>query len=520
MTRVAVAAVSQDAADAGARVAADGGNAVDVAVATSLAAVVTHPGMCSVGGGAFATVWPPSGAPVTVDGGLEMPGRGLPPERFGDGLVDVELGFAGGVSTAVGPGSVATPGLLAALSRAARRFGDLPWARLVEPAVERARTGFPLPEACHAFLEHAHRPIYARDPRGRTALEDQEGRLLEPGGTVRVPGLAESLRTVAEEGAGAFYRGELGRRIVEHVQEEGGLLTRDDLASYRVRLRDPLEVEAGGWRVCTTPRPSAGGAALAAMTALLDGRAPPDVGTPEGVRRMVRVQEAVLGCQRRRWTRAAGPTSDPEEILAWAADRGVGAGGASPSTLHTSTVDDRGTACSITLSDGYGSGIVPPGTGIWLNNCLGERELNPGGLHALDPGTRLPTSMAPSAARGPGGRCLAVGSPGSRRIPTAVLQVLVRRLLLGAPLDRAVEHPRLHVDPSPERTRVSVEPGVPVEAMEGMDDLEGRRLEVRRFPERSMFFGGVEAAARSGGGAFDLSADSRRTGGVAVGGGG
>lgn len=524
MPRVALACVSQDAADAGARLAEEGGNAVDAALAASLAAVVTHPGMCSLGGGAFVTVWAEGEEPVTVDGGLEMPGRGLPTDRFGDGRIDVEFDYGGGLETTVGPGSVATPGLLAACARTAERFAELSWRALLQPAIDRVRGGFPLPRSCHDFLVHAYRPIYARDPRSREALGDGKGGLIAPRGTVAVEHLTGSLEALAEEGADVFYEGELGARLADHVQARGGLLTRADLAAYEPVERTPVAANLDGWRIATTPPPAVGGVALAAMLELC-GRASDATGwtasREEGLERLIRLQEAILGHQRRCLMADEDREARARELLASARSGDDARIGGSSSTLHTSAVDEEGTACSVTLSDGYGSGVMPPGTGIWLNNCLGERELNPRGFHGLDPGTRLPSNMAPTTAHGPGGRVLAVGSPGAERIPTAILQVLLYHVRRGMTLDEAVEHPRLHVEPAADGLRVDCEPGLGLEeeADAGRRRPDGTVREIRRFSERSMYFGGVEAAAWSATGGFELSADSRRTGGTAIGGG-
>jgi gamma-glutamyltranspeptidase/glutathione hydrolase len=517
MPRTALACVSQDAADVGARMADRGGNAVDAALAASLTAVVTHPGMCSLGGGGFVTIWPADGEPVTVEGGLEMPGRGLPDRRFADGGVRAEMEYGGGLTTVVGPGSVATPGLLAACSRASEGWGELPWSDLLEPAEARAREGFPLPPSCHAFLVHAFEPIYARDPRSRAALGDGSGGLTEPGSTVRVPHLAESLRALADEGVGLLYGGELGRRVADHVQEGGGVLTLDDLAAYEPAEREPLEAALDGWRVATNPPPALGGSALAAMLKLCADRPRGGAWTPEDALHLVRAQETVLGLQREHMEATDDPAAVAEVLLA--RDRADGGGRASSATLHTSAVDEEGTVCSVTLSDGYGSGVMPPGTGMWLNNCLGERELNPRGFHARRPGTRLPSNMTPTVAGGPDGERLAVGSPGAERIPTAVLQVLLAHVRLGMPLREAVAHPRVHADPGPEATDVAFEPGVPTGALEGARGRDGRRIELRRYPEPSMYFGGVEVATWSPAAGFATAADPRRTGGTAVGGG-
>lgn len=513
MPRVAVAAVSQDAADAGIRVADRGGDAVDVALAASLLAVITHPGMCSLGGACFVTVWPPDGdGPVTVDGGHEMPGRGAPDERFGRGGREVELDFAGGVRTTVGPASVATPGLLAGFQAASDRFGSLPWPELFPPAVERARAGFPFPASCRAYLRHAHDDIYGRDPRSHDALHDDDGALLPAGHTIRVEGLAESLELLAEEGARAFYRGELARRVAGHVREEGGLLTEEDLAAYRPVVREPVRASLDDWSVATNPPPAMGGAVLAATLRLLPDT-PRGEWSAEDVRRLVEAQETVARFRSRRLAPREDLEAGVRRLLEGAGASG-GEGSGRPrepgSTVHTSAVDAGGGVCSITCSDGYGSGVVPPGTGLWLNNALGEAELNPGGFHDLSPGERLTSHMAPTAGRREDGAVIAVGSPGSDRIPGAILQTLLGWVRGGLSLKEAVEHPRLYVRVSEDgEATVVAEPGLPLERV---------RLPVRRLPERSLTFGGVEAAVNRPDGGLEAAADERRAGGTAFGG--
>lgn len=509
MPRIAIASISQVAADAGARIADEGGNAVDAAVATALVSAMSAPGMCSLGGAGFALIEGPDSAPEVIDGGFEMPGRGLPPDRFGGGRQDVHLGYAGGVDTNVGPGSIATPGGLALCSLAWERHGRLPWATLVEPACELARDGFPMPEAAHEYLTYAHESIFGWNRDSHSALHDEEGRLLPPGATVRVPHLTESLRRIADEGVRAFYDGDMGRSIGEYVSGHGGLLTPEDLAAYRPIVRSPISSRHGAWTVTTNAPPAVGGVVLAALLRLLKAHAR-EGWTPAWTERLCRVQEAVLSYRRRRLDpsdelereadallRAVVPGSDDLRIL-----------GAS-STVHTSAVDDEGLACAITLSDGYGSGAMAPGTGIWLNNTLGEPELNPHGYHGWPPGHRLPSNMAPTVARHPGGAALAIGSPGADRITTALAQVLVNFFDFGMTLQEAVDHPRLHVELTDAGPRVAHEPGLPAAKLPFPD---------RAFPKRSMFFGGVAAALWNPRAGFELGSDGRRGGGAAIGG--
>ena len=319
---------------------------------------------------------------------------------------------------------------------------------------------------------------------------------------MRPDGLEETLELLAREGVRAFYRGELARRIADHLRSRGGSLTRRDLAAYRARVRRPLGAELEGWRVATNPAPAVGGRRLAALLTLSDGRPPGDRGADD-VAWLVRTQRAVLGHGR---PSERGLTGPARSILEGTGAHG-GEGPGPPATLHTSAVDGEGRICSVTMSDGYGSGVMPPGTGVWLNNCLGERELNPGGPGSRPPGRRLPSNMAPTAARAPDGGALAIGTPGSERIPTVLHQVLLGRVVLGAALEEAVRRPRLHVEWDENGPRVACEPGLPMEEVE---------LPVRRHGELDLYFGGATAVERTGEGDYLLAADPRRGGGTAM----
>jgi gamma-glutamyltranspeptidase/glutathione hydrolase len=175
-------------------------------------------------------------------------------------------------------------------------------------------------------------------------------------------------------------------------------------------------------------------------------------------------------------------------------------------------VDSNGAACSVTISSGYGSGVMPPGTGIWMNNCLGEIELNRRGFHALAPGTRLTSNMAPTIARHDDGRVLSVGSPGADRITTAILMTVINFTEARMSLAEAIAAPRIHVEQAGEAGwQVAYEGALPLE------DL-GYRL--RRFENADMFFGGVGAAYWDSRGNLTAAADPRRTGGTSLAGSG
>ena len=180
----------------------------------------------------------------------------------------------------------------------------------------------------------------------------------------------------------------------------------------------------------------------------------------------------------------------------------------SPSTTHTSAVDSQGLACSISLSSGYGSGVMITGTGMLLNNSLGELELHPQGLEGLTPGTRLISNMAPTIARKSDGTVLAIGSPGASRITTAIAQVLINFIDLGMSLAEAVNYPRLHVEVFEEQVSIAFESGLPLEAIPG--------FVLREFTQPSMYFGGIQATLWQPATGFVAVADPRRAGGVAI----
>lgn len=504
MTRVAVAASSRIAADAGVEVARAGGNAVDAAIAASMVQLVTEPGVVSLGAGALVVVWPADGDPVLVDGAAEMPGRSAPPERFGRGIREVLLPYGGGTPTGVGHGSVATPGAIAGYELAARHFSRVPWRLLVEPARDHVRAGFPMPAASSTYLAGTREGIFGWNAAAMAALLDESGRVLAPGATVRIEHLDASLDAIARDGAAALHRGDLARAIAEECMIHDGLLGRDDLEAYVPRLRPALALRLDDWALATAAAPSVGGASLAAMLLLMRD-APDAAWTPATTAHAIEVQRRVSAFRRERLDRCT--ELDPEVRALLEEVRARPSGFASPSTVHASAVDGDGLACAITASAGYGSGVMPPGTGIWLNNSLGEVELNRLGFHALTPGTRLPTNMAPTVGRRRDGAALAVGSPGADRITSAILCTLTNFVHLGMPLASAVEHPRLHVEWSADdRWSVAHEPGLPVEEL---------GVPYRSFPGPDMFFGGVAAVCHEPGGHFSLAADPRRTGGTA-----
>ena len=503
MSRVAVATTSQLAADAAREVAEVGGNAVDCALAAALVTINTEPGVCALGGSAFITIWRQGEDPITVDGNVAVPGKGLDDSERGRGAVEISLDYGGGITTLVGPGSVAVPGTLAAIEDAWQRYGKAPWKAIFEPTIRACRDGFPLSAACRYYLGYSGDIIFGRSDDGYRALHRDDGRLVDAGDTIIVPHLADTLDAIARDGARIFYEGDIARAIADHCRAGDGMLTREDLSSYRAVERAPLVNTIGDWQLATNPPPAVGGSVLTAML-LACAQLDIDHWDSNALRHLINTQRACLDFRQRHLDLAGDVGPEAARLVEAARDGSLLARWTSASTVHTSVVDDSGNGCAVTASSGYGSGEMPAGTGLWLNNCLGEIELNRRGLDAGPPGARLPSNMAPSVARRDGA-VLAVGSPGADRITTALQQFLFNYLRIGMPLADAIAHPRVHVDTSGDVIRLKAEPGL------ALPDID---LPVSIFPELVMYFGGVGAAVYDDERGFDVAADPRREGGV------
>ena len=504
MAGVAVSTTSQLAADAAHEIASGGGNAVDCALTAALLTMNTEPGVCALAGGAYITIWKPGSDPVTIDGNVAVPGRGIAREQRGKAVDSVSMEYGGGITTLVGCGAVGVPGTLAALESAWRRFGSANWKSILAPTIRATRDGFPLSGACHYYLKYSGKAIFGRSDDGYGALHEK-GELRAAGASIVVPHLADSLELIAEEGARAFYEGELATAMIEHVQSAGGMLSSADLHQYRAVERASLRTDIGPWAIASNPPPAVGGVVLSAMLSAFANETF-EAWDRSTTARLIDVQQACLNYRKQHLDLAEDIGVVAEQLLEAARNGSLPGRWSSASTVHTSAVDDQGLGCAITASSGYGSGEMPAATGLWLNNCLGELELNRRGLDAGPVGARLPSNMAPSVACREG-QVLAVGSPGADRITTAMHQFLVNALQLGMSLDQAVAYPRVHVDTSGSEDRLAAEPGI---------DLPAVDMPLKTYPEINMYFGGVGAASFHKSDGFDVAADPRREGGICI----
>ena len=458
--------------------------------------------MVALGAGGYVVIWPSEGDPIAIDGGVEMPGRGLSADRFGKGAQSVHLDYFDGTDALVGAGTVATPGALAAFAMASERFGRLPWRELVLPAVEIVKAGFPMRPPSHRYLTASHQLIFGREPDSFAALHDQSGALLNIGDTLQIPYLADSLQLIADEGVSAFYQGDLAAAIAACIEAGQGILTREDLAAYQPIVSEPMAYTLGPWQLVSAAPSAVGGSLLGVMVSQAEQHMP--ASEPWGrdwLQRVVEIQNEVLGYR----SRVLDVSADFSDQARAYFRQQVPVAKDSASTVHNSVVDCDGNACSITLSAGYGSGVMPPGTGIWLNNCLGELELNCTGFHSLSPGTRLLSNMAPTTGRSAAGDVLSLGSPGSGRITTAQFQTLLNLVVLGWSLEEAIAHPRVHVAQPGSTPVVHIEPGLTPFAGE---------VNWHSVEQRDTYFGGVGAVILKDG-SMDAATDCRRSGAVA-----
>jgi gamma-glutamyltranspeptidase / glutathione hydrolase len=520
--RGAVAAGHPLTAQAGARALAGGGNAVDACVAAAFAAAVTESPLAGPGSGGFMLIHRASdGSTRLADFFVAGPGLGGRNSNHAGGMQEVGVSFGEGTTTQmflIGPASCAVPGTVAGLEAAHRRYGRLPWRELLAPGIELARDGFELTEIqaqMHAILD----PILRFESEGSRVYSNPDGSLLGVGDRLRLTDLAATLEAIADHGAAALYTGERARAILATVQGGGGALTGDDLTAYRVAWRRPVEVGFSGCHVLSNPPPSSGGVLIAYGLALLERIGVGAEGSADALgllvdvmREQTRARDGEFTRQLHRGGLARRLLGDAEQNAAVQRIRAAERGRRDPApagTTHISVLDGDGNAAAISMSTGSGSGVIVPGTGIYLNNMLGESDLVSG--QPVLPGRRLTSMMAPTIALdGSGAPRLVVGSAGSARLRGAIMQVVVNVLEHRMTVAEAIAAPRVHLDEPEIHCEGGQSPAV-------LDELEGRGYELTRWQERNLFFGGVAAVERSADGSLAAAGDPRRGGaGVVV----
>jgi gamma-glutamyltranspeptidase / glutathione hydrolase len=511
----AIAAGHPLTARAGADVLAEGGNAVDACIAAAFASWVTEAPLTGPGGGGFLLVHRARDRTTRLlDFYVSHPGEGGGSSP--GGMETVEVDFSGGSTQLfrVGAASCAVPGCVVGLETAHRTYGSRPWPRLLGPAIELAHAGVELNES-QAYLHDILHLILCLHAEG-SAIYAPGGERLITGDRLVQHDLGTTLQLLSEQGASTLTTGPLARKTVEHVRALGGVVTEADLAGYRPIWRRPVRAEFGGNLFLSNPPPAAGGALVAYGLVLLDrlgvrdgsGSAEETALVVEVMREQARIRERGFasllhrGGLVRRLLSAESVDGALERIGRRQEAPAVGAAGIS-GTTHISVVDARGNAASLTASNGAGSGVVVPGTGIHLNNMVGEYELAP--RSAPVPGRRLSSLMAPSLVLRRNRPRLVVGSAGSLRLHGAILQAVANVVRHGLPVEEAISRPRVHADGPVVHCEGGADPAE-------LDGLGRMGYELVRWGGRNLFFGGVSAVESTADGGLAAAGDPRRGG--------
>ena len=524
-----IAAGGPETAAAGTAMLERGGNAVDAAVAAAFASFIAEIGVVHLGGSGVAHLYnPKSGNSLVYDFFSNMPGlNGEPPPTldFDEVLIDFD---ATTQSFHLGRASVAVPGNIFGLCQLAADYGRLPLAALLQPAIGLAQNGVALTpfqaETCRLLT-----PLYTHTA-GMRAIFWRNGRMIREDEHLYVPHLSDTLKALAEEGEALARNGRLAQAILVDQQANGGLLTATDLESYRVRKEQSIRLPYRQYEILLPPPSSTGGVLTAFALKLL---ALFNVGqSGHGSTAHLRLLYEIMAATTRarplwdRWNdalpaaaaiarflddafiqtyhqqvrdnldqrRASSPFPEP-----------VG----SADTSHISVIDGNGLAVSLTNTAGESAGYVVPDTGYIPNNILGEGDLHPNGFHTRPAGQRIPTMMTPTIVLKDGHTRLVVGSGGSIRIRSAILQVLSNLLDFNMTLNDAVNAARVHVEGRVLQCEAGYDP-------QAVDELEAMGYPVNRWPKRSIYFGGAHSVSRTENGRLVAAGDNRRGGSVAT----
>lgn len=503
-------------AAAGAEMLRQGGNAFDAAISAVMTAWVTESVLTSAGGGGFLLAHTCDGTNRLFDFFSQTPRRnrieGKPDfypitANFGDTVQEFHIGL----------GSMAVPGAIAGLFHVHQQLGRLPLAAIAEPAIHHARQGVEV----NPFLAYVYElldPILQATAAAK-ALYTRNGQLLRGGDVLAMPDFADTLKTLVQQGTAAFYEGAIAQQIAQDCQAIGGYLRLDDLHEYRVIERQPLTLPYRDGVLLTNPPPSSGGALIGFALKLLEQVAVSrlEPGSPDHVACLAQVMALTNDARRDGYDAHLYSPDIADKFLATdhlkpyqtaLRDRVNRLG----STTHISVIDGEGNAASVTTSNGEGSSYVIPHTGIMMNNMLGEEDLHPHGFHNWTVNQRISSMMAPTIILKQGKPQLVLGSGGSNRIRTAILQVISNVMDFRMPVADAISAPRLHW----ERGTLHLEPGYTFDLESNADHLSDIVTTLVPWQQTNMYFGGVHAVIQEADGTLHGAGDLRRGGAIAI----
>ena len=470
-----VVSTSAPASDVGAAILKKGGNAIDAAVATAFALAVTHPSAGNIGGGGFMVIRPAKGSPITIDYRERAPLKSTQTMYLDStGKIVRQL-------TATGYLAPGVPGTVRGLSMAHAKFGKLPWKDVVMPAVGLAEKGFVLSDALARSLNRELSNQMAKYPASVAAYGKPGGGQWAPGDTIVLHDLGKTLRAIATKGPRVFYAGWIADSIAASMAANGGLISKKDLASYQAKARMPVRGTYRGYEIIGMGPPTSGGVAMIEMLNILEQFDLPKFGalSPqalhyqiEAMRRAYLDRARYLGdpdfvknmplerLMSKSYARTLAASIDPNHASS-SADLGkdilgVVASNEHDETTHFSVVDKAGNAVSntFTLEGGFGSHVVVSGTGMILNNEMGDFNKKPGETNAtgdigtpanvIAPGKRMLSSMSPTIVTKNGKLFMVTGSPGGRTIINTVTELVLGPTTFGMDVRQAVDAPRFH----------------------------------------------------------------------------
>ncbi|PSF37162.1 gamma-glutamyltransferase [Aphanothece hegewaldii CCALA 016] len=508
-TRGAIAAGHPKTAEAGQIIFELGGNAFDATLAAMLASFVVESTLTSAGGGGFLLAHTQEKENILFDFFSQSPLQKKPLDQIDFYPVDVNFGDAIQEFN-IGLGSIAVPGNILGIFKIHQKLGTLPFSVIAEPAIHYAENGFIMTN----FNEFSYRllePILLAYPESRKIYAPQ-GSLLKEGEICYNKDLAQSLRELAKNGLETFYQGEIAARMLKDLSV-GGYLTQDDLSCYRVIERKPLKINYRGYELLTNPPPSSGGILITFALKLLEkiDLSKIKFGSPEHLNILIQVMELTNQARSQEYDNSLYQNNIAEIFLADELlkdyHQELSKTNKWGSTTHISVIDEDGNAASVTTSNGEGSSYVIPGTGIMLNNMLGEADLNPLGFHNWTCNQRISSMMSPTLILQEGQPKFVLGSGGANRIRTAILQVILNLLDFKFPLDEAVNHSRIHW----ENNILNIEPSSDRDL--AINNLElSPSAKISLWQEQNMFFGGVHAVGITHTKKIEGVGDARRKG--------
>ena len=506
-----VAAGHEKTVEAAAIILDAGGNAWDAALAAMAAACVVEPVLASLGGGGFmlAQAAENPANPVLYDFFAHTPKKPRPADEVDFYPVIADFGTAQ-QEFHVGAGSVAVPGMVAGMDAIHADLGTIPMATILEPAISLAKKETAI-SPFQSYLFGVVSGIYDQCPESLACFGSPGGGLAKSGDLLTNPDLAVTFEALVQSGARYFYEGDIARKIEAFSRDHGGHVSLEDLAEYEVVRRKPLSIEYGGATVLTNPAPSTGGVLIGFGLQLLDHvRADNhDVSELDLVRVMEATNHARLESGLTMLESGAYGTLRDDAFLSRYRDDILAHPESFRGTTHISVIDATGNAATVTLSNGEGCGRMLPGTGYMLNNMLGEEDINPRGFHNWPTDTRMCSMMAPSLIAHADGRLTALGSGGSNRIRTAILQVIRNLVDAEMGLASAIDAPRMHS----ENGKLAVEGFFPEATMAALSAQMG---DLTVWPEKNMYFGGVHAVTHSKSKKMEAVGDFRRGGAARV----